>query len=543
VQQTYLLSVLTFLPVAGTLALLLLRDDDFVWIRRLALITAVVEFAISLMLLRGFDVHSAGYQWEEFRAWIPQPPIHYHMGIDGLSLFLVLLTTLLTPISILASWKSIDQRVKGFFISLLVLETGVIGVFVSLDLFLFFLFWEMMLIPMYFLIGIWGHGRRIYAALKFVLYTMFGSILMLVAILWLYRLTAAAGYPTMDVAQIQQLLSNGTVALPLHTEYWLFGAFFLAFAIKVPLFPLHTWLPDAHTEAPTAGSVMLAGVLLKMGTYGMLRFCVPLFPNAAHHFAPIIATLAIIGIVYGALVAMVQVDLKRLVAYSSVSHLGFVVLGIFAFHQISIQGAVYQMLNHGISTGALFLCVGMLYDRRHTHLISEFGGLATPMPVLAAMYLFSCFASAGLPLLNGFVGEFLILAGTFQKHADWAAWAALGVIFSAVYLLWSYQRVFFGSITQDKNGKLPDLDMRERGILVMMAVLILWMGIGSTFFTRRTEAFSQNILQTMQRPQAYNAGARTNDGSRSIDMNHAPVAAPGLNTASYGSVADTVKSK
>jgi NADH-quinone oxidoreductase subunit M len=288
---------------------------------------------------------------------------------------------------------------------------------------------------------------------------------------------------------------------------------------------------------------MLAGVLLKMGTYGMLRFCVPLFPNAAHKFAPIIATLAIIGIIYGALVAMVQVDLKRLVAYSSVSHLGFVVLGIFAFHQISIQGAVYQMLNHGISTGALFLCVGMLYDRRHTHLISEFGGLATPMPVLAAMYLFSCFASAGLPMLNGFVGEFLILAGTFQKHADWAAWAALGVIFSAVYLLWSYQRVFFGSITQDKNGKLPDLDMRERGILVVMAVLILWMGIGSTFFTRRTEAFSQNVLQVMQRPQAYNAGARTNDGSRSIDMNHAPVALPGLNTASYGSMADTVKSK
>jgi NADH-quinone oxidoreductase subunit M len=288
---------------------------------------------------------------------------------------------------------------------------------------------------------------------------------------------------------------------------------------------------------------MLAGVLLKMGTYGLLRFCVPFFPNAAYKFAPIIATLAIIGIIYGALVAMVQVDLKRLVAYSSVSHLGFVVLGIFAFHQISIQGAVYQMLNHGISTGALFLCVGMLYDRRHTHLMSEFGGLATPMPVLAAMYLFSCFASAGLPMLNGFVGEFLILAGTFQKHQAWAAWAALGVIFSAVYLLWSYQRVFFGSVTQDKNGSLPDLDMRERGILVVMAFFILWMGIGSTFFTRRTEAFSQNVLQVMQRPQAYNAGAHLNDGLRSIDMNHAPVALPGLSTASYGSVADTVKSK
>jgi NADH-quinone oxidoreductase subunit M len=543
VQQTYLLSVLTFLPVAGTLALLLLRDDDHLWIRRLAMTTAAVEFALSLLLLRGFDTHAAGYQWEEFRAWIPQPPIHYHMGIDGLSLFLILLTTLLTPISILASWKSIDQRVKGFFISLLVLETGVIGVFVSLDLFLFFLFWEVMLIPMYFLIGIWGHGRRIYAALKFVLYTMFGSILMLVAILWLYRITAVAGYPTFDVAQIQSLLSNGMVTLPLRTEYLLFGAFFLAFAIKVPLFPLHTWLPDAHTEAPTAGSVMLAGVLLKMGIYGMLRFCLPLFPDAARQFAPYIAVLAIIGIVYGALVAMVQVDLKRLVAYSSVSHLGFVVLGIFAFHAISIQGAVYQMLNHGISTGALFLCVGMLYDRRHTHLISEFGGLATPMPVLAALYLFSCFASAGLPMLNGFVGEFLILAGTFQKHAAWASWAALGVIFSAVYLLWSYQRVFFGSITQDKNGKLADLDTRERGILFVMAALILWMGIGSTFFTRRTEAYTQSVLQLMQRPQAYNAGGAPTHGASSMDLDHAPVTAPGLNTAAYGSVADSVKLK
>jgi NADH-quinone oxidoreductase subunit M len=543
VQQSYLLTVLTFLPVAGTLALLLLRDDDHVWIRRLAMTTAVVEFALSLLLLRGFDMHTSGYQWEEFRAWIPQPPIHYHLGVDGLSLFLVLLTTLLTPISVLCSWKSIDQRVKGFFISLLVLETGVIGVFVSLDLFLFFLFWEVMLIPMYFLIGIWGHGRRIYAALKFVLYTMFGSILMLVAILWLYRLTAVAGYPTFDIAQIQSLLSNGTVALPLHTEYLLFGAFFLAFAIKVPLFPLHTWLPDAHTEAPTAGSVMLAGVLLKMGTYGMLRFCLPLFPEASRRFAPFIAVLAIIGIVYGALVSMVQVDLKRLVAYTSVSHLGFVVLGIFAFHQISVQGAVFQMLNHGISTGALFLGLGMLYDRRHTYLISEFGGLATPMPALAALYLFSCFASAGLPMLNGFVGEFLILSGTFQKHAAWASWATLGVIFSSVYLLWSYQRVFYGSVTQDKNAKLPDLDLRERGTLVLMAALMLFMGIRSPFFTRRTEASTQNILHEMQRPQAYNAGGTPGGGINRIDLDHAPAAPHGMNTAAIGSAANSVNLK
>jgi NADH-quinone oxidoreductase subunit M len=543
VPQSYLLTVLTFLPAAGTLALLMLRDEDHEWIRRLAMVTAVVEFALSLLLLRGFDVRASGYQWEEFHNWIPQPPIHYHLGIDGLSLFLVLLTTLLTPISILASWKSIDQRVKGFFISLLVLETGIVGVFVSLDLVLFFLFWEVMLIPMYLLIGIWGHGRRIYAALKFVLYTMFGSILMLVAILWLYRITAVAGYPTFDVSQIQSLLSSGTIILPFRTEVLLFGAFFLAFAIKVPLFPLHTWLPDAHTEAPTAGSVMLAGVLLKMGTYGMLRFCLPFFPDASRRFAPYIAVLAIIGIIYGALVAMVQTDLKRLVAYSSVSHLGFVVLGIFAFHPISIQGAVYQMLNHGISTGALFLCVGMLYDRRHTLWITEFGGLATPMPVLAALYLFTCFASAGLPMLNGFVGEFLILAGTFQRHAAWASWAALGVIFSAVYLLWSYQRVFFGSVTQDNNRALPDVDARERGILFVMAAIMLWMGIGSPFFTRRTEASTQNVLQLMQRSQAYNAGAGPVRDRNSLADDHSLVWAPGISVAAASRVTDSGKLK
>jgi NADH-quinone oxidoreductase subunit M len=406
------------------------------------------------------------------------------------------------------------------------------------------LFWEVMLIPMYFLIGIWGHDRKIYAALKFVIYTMFGSILMLVAILWLYRLTVVAGFPTFDLPQIQAMLVNGTITLPMRTELLLFGAFFLAFAIKVPLFPLHTWLPDAHTEAPTAGSVMLAGVLLKMGTYGMLRFCLPIFPDAARKFAPAIAVLAIIGIIYGALVAMVQVDLKRLVAYSSVSHLGFVVLGIFAFHAISIQGAVFQMLAHGISTGALFLGVGMLYDRRHTHLIKEFGGLATPMPVLGALYLFSCFASAGLPMLNGFVGEFLILAGTFQRHAAWASWAALGVIFSAVYLLWSYQRVFFGVVTKEKNATLPDADLRERGILFVMAAIILWMGVGSPFFTRRIEASAQNVLLQMQRPHtAYDAGViREHDGD-TMKLSRSALRIDGANVAAPGIAADTVNPK
>jgi len=500
-SESYLLTAITFLPLGGTLALLLLRREDHEWIRRFALIIAVAEFLLSLLLLRGFDPANPSYQHQELRRWISSPPVNYHLGVDGISLFLVLLTTLLTPLAMLASWNSIERRVKGFFVTLLVLETGMVGVFLALDLLLFFFFWEAMLIPMYFLIGVWGHERRIYAALKFILYTMLGSILMFVAILWLHNLSVRPQLPggTFDLPVIQGMLRNGWISLGPTAEALLFGAFFLAFAIKVPLFPLHTWLPDAHTEAPTAGSVILAGVLLKMGTYGMLRFCLPLFPDAARRFAPLIGVLAIIGIIYGALVAMVQTDLKRLVAYSSVSHLGFVVLGIFAFNTISIQGAVYQMLNHGISTGALFLLVGMLYDRRHTHLIKEFGGLATPMPIFSALFLFTCLSSLGLPMLNGFVGEFLILLGTFAKHARWAAFAASGVILSAVYLLWAYQRVFFGGVTLEKNRALADASRRERVILFALAAVMLWMGIGSPLFTRRIEASSQQVLEQMQR--------------------------------------------
>ena len=498
--QTHLLSVLIFLPLVGSLAILLLGRDDHEWVRRLALATSLAEFLISLFLLRGFDMGTGAYQFEEFHRWISSPPIHYHLGIDGISLFLVLLSTFLTPFGVLCSWKSINVRVKEFFIMLLVLETGMIGVFVSLDLFLFFLFWEVMLLPMYFLIGIWGHDRKIYAALKFILYTMAGSILMLVAIVWLYGLTGS-----FDLPEIQAKLQSNIVMLPPGTELLLFGAFFLAFAIKVPLFPVHTWLPDAHTEAPTAGSVILAGVLLKMGTYGMLRFCLPLFPDAAHRMAPYIAVLAIIGIIYGALVATVQTDLKRLVAYTSISHLGFVVLGIFAFSNISIQGAIYQMLNHGISTGGLFLAVGMLYDRRHTFEIKEYGGLATPMPVFSSLFLFICFSSLALPLLNGFVGEFLILVGTWQRHAAWAAWAATGSILSAIYLLWAYQRVIWGEITVEKNKLLPDASKRERMILALICLLALLMGVASPLFTRRMEATSQNLLQQMQRNRAYDA--------------------------------------
>jgi NADH-quinone oxidoreductase subunit M len=505
-----LLTILIFLPALGALALLFLRSDDHEWIRRLAFAVSIAEFVLSLWwLLRGVPLGSTGYKLEEFHPWIalgphgaaPQTYINYHLGVDGISLFLVLLTTFLTVVSILCSWNSIEKRVKEFFIAILLLEVGVVGVFLSLDLFLFFLFWEVMLIPMYLLIGIWGHDRRIYAAVKFILYTMAGSILMLVGILWLYNATG-----TFDLPLIQQALGAGALVLPRGTETLLFLAFFVAFAIKVPLFPFHTWLPDAHVEAPTAGSVMLAGVLLKMGTYGMIRFCLPLFPDASHRFAPAIAVLAIIGVIYGALVALVQPNLKKLVAYSSVSHLGFVVLGIFAFHPISMQGAVFQMLAHGISTGGLFLLVGMLYDRRHTFEMSQFGGLATPMPRLAAFFLFVALSSLGLPMLNGFVGEFLILLGTYQVHWNWAAWAAIGVILSACYLLWSYQRVFFGEITVEKNRTLADVSARERWILVTMALITLWMGIGSVFITGRTATASQSVIDQMIRPlRAYDA--------------------------------------
>ena len=506
----HLLSVLIFFPAVGALALLLLRGDDHKFIRIIALIVSLAEFLFSLLVIPKVAIGAAGYHLEEFAKWISQPPINYHLGVDGISLFLVILTTFLTPISVLASWKSIEHRVKEFFVMLLMLEVGVVGVFLSLDLFLFFLFWEVMLIPMALLIGVWGHERRVYAAVKFILYTMAGSIFMLIGIIWLYNATGVATNwtaATFDLPTIQLMLQNGSIVLDQRTEMLLFLAFFVAFAIKVPLFPLHTWLPDAHVEAPTAGSVMLAGVLLKMGTYGMIRFCLPLFPGASHRAAGWVAALAIIGIIYGALVAMVQPNLKKLVAYSSVSHLGFVVLGIFAFHNISMQGAVYQMLAHGISTGALFLLVGMLFDRRHTFEISEYGGLATPMPKLAAFFLFVALSSLGLPMLNGFVGEFLVLLGTYQRHWQWASWAALGVILSACYLLWSYQRVFFGEITREKNRTLPDASAREKWILVTMAVVTLWMGIGATFITSRTAAAAQNVIDQVEPQRPYEAAA------------------------------------
>src|SRR5436305_4091605 len=371
-----------------------------------ALVISLLTFVLSLHLPAHLHRDQPGFQFELNVPWIPTPNIHYHMGIDGISLWLVVLTTFLTPLCVLISWKSIHERVKEFFILLLVLETGLIGVFVSLDLFLFYFFWEATLIPMALLIGVYGHGRRVYAAVKFFLYTMVASVFMLAAILWLYAKTGS-----FDFVTIQSAIRSGGVPDFAAAAQWLFLGFFIAFAVKVPLFPFHTWLPDAHVEAPTAGSILLAGVLLKMGTYGLMRFNVALFPEQARANAPWIIALAIIGIIYGALVAMVQPNLKQLIAYSSVSHLGFVVLGIFSFTQAGADGAVYQMLNHGLSTGALFMLAGMLYDRRHTYEIKEFGGLATPMPVYATIFLWITLSSIGLPLMNGFIGEFLVLSG------------------------------------------------------------------------------------------------------------------------------------
>src|SRR3982075_196845 len=467
----FILSLVTFIPAGGGLLILLIprRDRD---IKLFAFVVSMLAFVASLHLPVHLHRELGPFKFEIDRVWITSPNIHYHMGIDGISVWLVVLTTFLTPLCVLISWTSIHERVKEFFILLLLLETALIGVFTSLDLFLFYFFWEATLIPMALLIGMYGHGRKVYAAVKFFLYTMIASVFMLAAIIWLYSKTGS-----FDFVDIQNAIRTGNVANFAAAAQWLFLGFFVAFAVKVPLFPLHTWLPDAHVEAPTAGSVLLAGVLLKMGTYGLLRFNLGLFPDQSRQNAGWIAALAIIGIIYGALVAMVQPNLKKLIAYSSVSHLGFVVLGIFAFHNISMQGAVYQMLAHGISTGALFLLVGMLYDRRHTFEIREYGGLATPMPKLAAFFLFVALSSLGLPMLNGFVGEYLVLLGTYQRHWQWASWAALGVILSACYLLWSYQRVFFGEITKEKNRTLPDASAREKGVLVTMAVITLWMGI------------------------------------------------------------------
>jgi NADH-quinone oxidoreductase subunit M len=491
--DSHILTVLIFLPLAGAVLIALGSRQATRRIRWVALITSVLDFLLSIKLFAGIHLHQAGMQFVEDRAWIDSPPIRYHLGADGLSAFLILLTAFIMPLAILASWKGINQRVKEFHLFMLALETGMVGVFASLDFFLFFLFWEVMLIPMYFLIGVWGHERRVYAAVKFILYTMAGSALMLVGILYLY---SASG--TFDYERILHGLSTGALALSPSAQTWLFLAFFLAFAIKVPMFPFHTWLPDAHVEAPTAGSVILAGILLKMGTYGMLRFCLPLFPEVSRDFAPYICVLAVIGIIYGALVSMVQPDLKKLVAYSSVAHMGFVVLGIFAFNPMGLEGSIYQMFNHGVSTGGLFILVGMLYDRRHTRLIKEFGGLATTVPVYATFFMIVTLSSLGLPMLNGFVGEFLIILGAFHYRALFGALAAVGVVLAAVYLLWMYQRVFLGEITHDVNRSLADCNWREKFILCVVVLVILAMGVYPQPFLRRMDRPVSEVLQRIE---------------------------------------------
>ncbi|HZZ14503.1 MAG TPA: NADH-quinone oxidoreductase subunit M [Candidatus Sulfotelmatobacter sp.] len=466
-----ILTLVTFLPLAGGLLLMMFprRDRD---IRIFALVISLLTFAVSLHLPVHFQRSHTDFQYQIDLQWVTTPNIHYHMGIDGISLWLVVLTTFLTPLCVLISWTSIHERAKEFFILLLVLETALIGVFTSLDLFLFYFFWEATLIPMALLIGIFGHERKVYAAVKFFMYTMIASVFMLAAILWLYAHTGS-----FDFVVIRDLITRGAIPQFPAAAQWLFLGFFLAFAVKVPLFPFHTWLPDAHVEAPTAGSVLLAGVMLKMGTYGMLRFNLGFFPEQSRHNAGWIMTLALIGIIYGALVAMVQPNMKKLIAYSSVSHLGFVVLGIFSFTQAGLNGAMFVMLAHGISTGGLFMLAGILHERRHTYEISEFGGLASVMPVYAASYLAIVLASAGLPLMNGFIGEFLVLSGAFQARAVYGILAATGVIWSAVYLLWMYQRVFYGKVTHPVNNSLRDLSAFEKLAIWPCAALALVMGV------------------------------------------------------------------
>ncbi len=497
----YLLTILVLIPTAGALVSVLYsvifgnRDGYHKWI---ALGTTTLTFLVSLLLLRGIG-WGPEFRFEENISWIGSIGARYHLGVDGVSLWLVLLTTLLMPIAILSSWTAVHKRQLSYYVFLLILESAMIGVFVSLDLLLFYLFFEASLVPMFFLIGIWGGDRRIYAAVKFFIYTAVGSLLMLVAIIALYFTYQSFDYTVI----LQQMQTNPLTG---RAAFWLFIAFGLAFCIKVPVFPFHTWLPDAHTEAPTAGSVILAGVLLKMGTYGLMRFNLALFPEAARAWAPYLITLAVIGIIYGALVAMVQPDVKRLVAYSSVSHMGFVVLGIFSFTELGMQGALYQMLNHGVSTGALFLFVGFIYERRHTRKISEFGGLAQPMPWFATLFVIASLSSIGLPFLNGFVGEFLILTGmwTSSFSRSWVVTmlAATGVIWAAVYMLWMLQRVLFGETNNPENARLRDLNTRELALILPLMLLMLFMGVYPRPFLDRSKAAVETIRARVIRTQA-----------------------------------------
>jgi NADH-quinone oxidoreductase subunit M len=489
-----LLPLLTFFPLLAAGILLLIPSRAEHTLKTAALVLALLEFVFSIPLFTRFVVEQAGtMQFVVNWSWVPTLGISFKLGVDGISLLLVMLTTFLLPITLLGTWNAVHEKVKGYLVLFFLMTSGMLGVFVALDLFVFYVFWELTLIPMYFLIGIWGGPRRIYAAVKFFLFTMAGSVLMLVAILFLYWNTGDAGSHTFDLATILQLF-RGTP----DQQLWLFWAFAIAFAIKVPMFPLHTWLPDAHVEAPTGGSVILAGVLLKMGTYGFLRFAIPLFPTGFRAAMPVLVALAVIGILYGAWVSIAQKDVKKLVAYSSVSHLGFVMLGIFALTPEGVAGGVLQMVNHGISTGALFLAVGVIYERRHTRLIADFGGLARVMPVFAVVFMIICLSSVGLPGTNGFTGEFLILLGAFRTFPMATGLATTGVIFAAVYILWMFQRVMFGPVTNPKNENLPDLSLRELVVFAPLLVLIFWIGVYPETFLSRLDPAVDAVLLLVQ---------------------------------------------
>jgi NADH-quinone oxidoreductase subunit M len=512
-----ILTVVTFLPVAGVIPLLLVGRGQIRLIRNLAFLFSLATFGVSLLIPAYYDRSTAAVQFVEQVGWIPSIGVTYFLGLDGISLWLVLLTTFLSPISVLCSYQAIQHRTKEYYIFLLILETGMLGVFLALDFFLFYVFWEVMLVPMYFLIGVWGSDRRLYSAIKFFLYTLFGSVVMLLGILAVYFYGAkpiALGNPTFNVLELMKVAYPHTpVFLGLSFQDLVWLAFALSFAIKVPMFPFHTWLPDAHTDAPTAGSVILAGVLLKMGTYGFVRFNLPMFPEASQHFVPLVFVLSIIAIIYGAMVCMVQPDMKRLIAYSSVSHMGFVMLGMFAFNHQGVQGSILQMVNHGLSTGALFLIVGLIYDRRHTRLISELGGLSKQMPVYATLFAIIMFSSMGLPGLNGFIGEFLILIGAFQVRWWWGAFAVTGIVLGAAYMLWLYQRTMFGEITKEENKTLQDLDAREVATLVPIVVFCFWIGLYPAPFLRAMEASVTNVIQTVEKGAAGKAfGAKQETG-------------------------------
>jgi NADH-quinone oxidoreductase subunit M len=490
-----LLSTFLWLPIAGAIALIFFPKTAGNAIKGFGIAVSVATFIISLGLLRGWDDAQAGFQFVENIPWIPQWGINYSLGVDGISLWLVLLTTFLTPLVFLAGWNNhtLDKHPKEYVISFLIMETAMIGAFLATDLLLFYIFFELMLLPMYLVIGVWGGANRIYAAVKFFLFTIAGSLLMLLAIIYLvFQNYHQTGLPTFYILDLY-----GTQFLP-HVQALLFFAFALAFAIKVPLFPLHTWLPDAHVEAPTGGSIILAGVMLKMGTYGFLRFVLPFFPESSFRWAGLLITLSVIGIIYGALVAWVQPDMKKLVAYSSVSHLGFCVLGIFAMNQTAIEGSILQMVNHGLSTGALFMLVGVVYERRHTRLLADYGGIGRTMPVFTTFFIIAVLSSVGLPGLNGFIGEFLILAGTFKSNPIAATIAASGVILAAIYLLWLVQKVFFGPITNEENKHIPDIAWNEIAAVVPLVVFMVWIGVRPNTFLKKMEPSVKHLMATVQ---------------------------------------------